>query len=307
MSFRNIWHEQNETLYHYDPQAKAKNALAMSLYYLARTASMFEYEGLPETMPRRDVEMLLQTCGALAGTRVNGELYVFFGGLGGEPDVYYKPTIFTVSNPALNYSANLRIGEDCVLLRNDSVYMGLLPLICKAAYLRVENELSLYINDINSRITSIISAQTDSEEASAKSFIEQIREGNLGVVTSSKFSDGLKTLPYSVSGHSNSVLQLIEYQQYLKASLYNELGLNANYNMKRSQLNDGEIEVNRESLLPYVDDMKRCRKEDFDAFNRKYGTNIKVDYFSSWAMAEELADSVNEGMIEDETSDNTTE
>ena len=115
------------------------------------------------------------------------------------------------------------------------------------------------------------------------------------------FSDGLKSLPYASSGRSNAVTQLLEYQQYLRATLYNELGLNANFNMKRAQLSEGEVDVNREALLPFVDDMKRTRVEAYERVNRMYGTNIKVDFYSSWQIAEEIMDSMGRGTENEKT------
>lgn len=44
------------------------------------------------------------------------------------------------------------------------------------------------------------------------------------------------------------ITQLIELIQYYKASMYNELGLNANYNMKRERLNLGEVSMNVDVL-----------------------------------------------------------
>ncbi len=294
MIHKNLWHPQSSVLYDYDPKRKEHNALVMSLIALARCQSMFDYQNLPDTIPRRDLEMLIMSAGCCAITKVEGELYALWGGLGGEPNPYYMPTIFTVSNPALKYSANLKIGIECEIVPNDSVYMGLLPIICKSSYLRAENDLSLYINDINSRIVAAITANTDREESSAKQFLHDIKDGNLGVLMSDVFSEGLKSLPYASSGRSNAVTQLLEYQQYLRATLYNELGLNANFNMKRAQLSEGEVDVNREALLPFVDDMKRTRIEAYERVNRMYGTSIKVDFYSSWQIAEEIMDGMGE-------------
>ena len=115
---------------------------AQILYMLARTQSMFDYENLPETIPSRNLEIMLQLNGNVFFTQVDGKYYVFTGGLGGEPDVYYEPTIYTVANPALNFSKNLKIGEDGILIRSDSYGVGLLPMMQKYSALLVENEFT---------------------------------------------------------------------------------------------------------------------------------------------------------------------
>ena len=85
------------------------------------------------------------------------------------------------------------------------------------------------------------------------------------------------------SNNGSYLTQFIELHQYLKGSFYNEIGLNANFNMKREALGDGESSLNEDSLLPLCDEMLRCRQEDFDKVNEMFGTNIKVEFDSSWA------------------------
>jgi hypothetical protein len=75
---------------------------------------------------------------------------------------------------------------------------------------------------------------------------------------------------------------LIEYQQYLKASWFNEIGLNANYNMKREKLSTTESQMNNDALLPLVEDMLESRRQCIEKVNAMFGTEISVDFASSW-------------------------
>ena len=143
-------------------------------YMLNRTQVMFDYENLPETIPARNLEILLQLNGNVFFTEVEGKYYVFTGGLGGEPDVYYEPTIYTVANPALNFSKNLKIDEDGVLIRSDSYGVGLLPMFQKYAALLAENEITMRIADINNRIPFLLSAADDRTKASAEKFLKDV-------------------------------------------------------------------------------------------------------------------------------------
>lgn len=265
---------------------KSRIGTAQILYMLARTQSMFDYENLPETIPARNLEIMLQLNGNVFFTHVDGSFYVFTGGLGGEPDVYYEPTIYTVANPALKYSANLKIGEDGVLIRSDSYGIGLLPMMQKYAALMVENEFTMRIADINARIPFLLSAADDRTEKSARVFLERIVNGEMGIVSDSAFLESLKV---NTAGNENSVrmTDLIEYQQYLKAAWFNDLGINANYNMKRESISPNEAQLNDDALLPLIDDMLESREKAFEEINKKYGLNIKVRLDSSW-MNEQL-------------------
>ena len=259
---------------------------AQILYMLARTQSMFDYEGLPETIPARNLEIMLQLNGNVFFTDKPGDYYVFTGGLGGEPDVYYEPTIYTVANPALKYSANLKIGEDGILIRSDSYGVGLLPMMQKYSALLVENDFTMRIADINARIAFLLSAADDRTEKSAKLFLERIVNGDMGVISDSAFLESLKVNP---AGNENStrMTDLIEYQQYLKAAWFNDLGINANYNMKRESISPDEAQLNDDALLPLIDDMLEQRELAIKKINEKYGLNISVKLDSSWMNEQE--------------------
>lgn len=251
-------------------------------YMIARLCAMFKYEGLPESIPQRMLELYLLNNGHCVVTKVNDKLYAFFGGFGGELDEYYRPTIYTVANPYLQYFENLRIGSDCILCGNDSAYFGVLPLIEQYGTALVENELSMQIANINSRIMSLITADNDTDKASADEYLKNIVKGDLSAIGESAFFDGIKTQPFSNNAGNRIITDLIEYEQYLKASLYNELGLNANYNMKRESLNSSESQLNNDALTPLVDDMLNMRKAFCEDINKMYGTNISVDLASAW-------------------------
>ena len=251
-------------------------------YMLNRTQSMFRWSGLPDTIPQRSLELMLQVGGCVAFYSYNGSLYVFNGGLGGEPNVYYMPTIFTIANPALHLSINAVIDTDCIVMPNDSLYKGLIPLFSRYSNLMTENELSMIVALINSRIPALISADNDRAEKSAKKYIEDIQDGKLGIIGSDTFFEGIKTQPYGTTSNTNVLTNLIEMEQYIKASWFNELGLNANYNMKRESINSDESQLNDDALLPLVDDMLKCREKAVEKVNDMFGTSISVSLASSW-------------------------
>lgn len=251
-------------------------------YMLARTQQMFTYDRLPETIPQRMLELYLQNDGFTGIKEYKGKLYAVFGGLGGEPDEYYQPTILTIANPALGVYVNAKIGEDVVIIKNDSLYQGLIPMFTRYATALVENELSMNIASINSRLENLLTAPDDRTMLSAKKLLKDIEDGELGAMTESQILDGLRSLPYSSAQGTQVLKNLIEHEQYIKASWYNELGLNANYNMKRETLTDSENAMNSDALLPLVDDMLRCRQEGLRAVNEKWGLDIQVRLASSW-------------------------
>lgn len=283
----------------YDFADKETNISNQVRYMLARTRNMFEWKNLPETVPERSLEIMLQSNGYVGWLEVNGNLYVMNGGLGGEPNEYYMPTIYTVSNPYLSYSANLKIGEDCIVMPSDSMYIGLLPLLSYYATAQVENRITMNIYDILTRIPALITAPDDRSRKSAEKFIEDILSGKYGILSDNQFFDGIKTLPISATSQSK-IMDLIEYEQYLKASMYNEIGLDANYNMKRETLNKSETEMDNNSMLPLMHDMLNNRKEYIEKVNMRFSTSIEVDFASAWKLFDEEMKRADENVESDQ-------
>lgn len=273
----------------FDFAKKEDNVFIHELYMLDRTLSIFKWEGLPDTVPDRSLEIYLQVNGHACFTKVEDGYYVFSGSPGGEPDPYYMPTLYTVSNPALNFSKSLKISEDCIMLNNDAMFIGLMPLFNRHASLLAENELSFSLALINARIIDLISATDDRTRESAEQFLEQIAAGKMGIIAESYLIEGLKTLPYASTGHSNTLTQLIEFEQYEKAAWFNDIGLNANYNMKREALSSAESQLNDDALRPLIDDMLKQRKIAAEKINELYGLSISVELNSVWKENEEEA------------------
>lgn len=273
---------------YYQRLVKDKDTALLSFMdsMLAKTATMFVWKNLPDTIPPTALEELLQTNGNCFVTEVEGALYALQGVAGGEPDVYNRPTIYTVANAALKLSHNYDLNNDGVYIENDTNGNGLLDLIGKYAVLYVDGVISLNTATVLSRITMLISASDDKTKQSADEFITKIQNGDFSVIGENAFFKGvnLQTAPV---GTNTNITQYIEAIQYIKASLLNEIGLNANFNMKRERLNLGEVTMNNDILLPYVDNMLSCRQRAAERINEKYGTDIAVMLGSSWKLEHE--------------------
>lgn len=281
---------------------KKQNANAYYRYFLARLSRMFEYKNLPDTIPHEVLDRYLMNNGIACITKVNDKLYCFYGNLGGPQDVYYRPTEFIISNPHIKtdngelFTANIPVCplEDCpndmvsqpteqqgVLIRNDTEWIGLAPMLSRYSYLMAENVLTLRTADVMLRITALLTAPSDKERAAAIEYLKTMEKGELGVIGESPFFDGVK-LQSPPSNNGSYLTQFIEYQQYLKGSIFNELGLVANYNMKREAIGKGESTLDQDSIIPLADNMLLCRQEDMKRVNEMYGTSIEVSFSSAW-------------------------
>lgn len=265
---------------------------------LNRTNQMFEYKGLPDTIPKEILELYLQINGQCCVTEVAGNLFALPGGLGGPPDPYYRPTLYIAAIPGLrdgdkSFSRSMKIANhldpfspiehngECILIKNDTLMEGLLYVFSRYAVQLTENDISIRSAQINARAHVNITADTDSEAVSARAYLAALEAGKLEIIMGKAMMESLNVQNISMTS-ANVIIQLIELQQYLKASWYNEIGLNANFNMKREYQSEEELQANTDVLLPLVDNMLECRQIAIEAINKKYGTSISVDKNSSW-------------------------
>lgn len=302
--FTGNWSEVNCTCDILDKKTSIFNYVMLMF---DRTNQMFEYTGLPDTIPAEMLETFLQVNGHIGFVEWNDSIYALPGGMGGPPDPYYRPTYYIIANPALGGSKVCKIKNylppyetedwdsypDCVLMKNDTNFRGLFYVFSRYATELAENDVSIRSAQINSRQQSLISAQTDREIASANEYIQNLEKGKLVAVGETPFIEGIKAANISVQG-ANTIIQLIELQQYLKASWYNEIGLNANFNMKREYLSEEEIRSSTDVLLPLIDDMLRCRKEAINLVNSTFGTSITVKKNSAWGNKQDELDTEQE-------------
>lgn len=260
---------------------KTKNiSLANEITY-NKTMAMFKYHNLPNTIPCYELENLLQKNGFACIAQVEGSLYAFDGGLGGEPDVYYRPTICTVANPALKLTRDFEIDKDCIIVKNDSNMVGLSHTIAKYNTLLAENEITMLIALINSRMNIIFSGADSATKASAEQYLNMIVQGKLGVISDNAFLESLK-IQIGSTTRNNVFEDLIRLNQYLKAGLNNAIGLNSNSAMKKERLITAEIDVNNTALYPLIDDMLECRRIAIEKINAMFETDISVELNSSW-------------------------
>lgn len=278
---------------------KAKSTAEFATYFLLRVMKMFHYEGLPEEIPEDCLNKMLLTEGFVFFTKWKGrtlrgeerdQFYVFHGRMGDVIDAYYRPTKIIIANPGANCLTDFVLdkqkrgtyyGEKGVIIRNDTLYHGLMPLIKRYAYLLAENVLTLRSADVFLRILALISGQDDKTLLSANEFIKAIENGKMMAVSEGKFFEGVK-MQSPPSNNGSYLTQFIEYQQYFLGSFFNEIGLNANFNMKRESIAKSESSLNEDSMLPLCQNMLKCRQEDFDVVNELYGLNVKVSFDSAW-------------------------
>lgn len=273
-------------------EMRDKHVIAQEYYInlLNRMDRMFKYKGLPDSIPAYILNRYLMVNGWCGigkapdtAEQHAGELVCFFGGLGQKPDLYYQPTAIILANPVLG-SKTYEIGKDVVWAKNDSCHQGISHILSRYAHLLAENDISINIAQVTTRIPFVLTAETESEKLSAEEYIRKAENGQIGIVKSSFLNKGVTPQPTITDSSGGYIKALIELHQYLKAQCNNDLGIGSNFNMKRERMSTAEVENNSPYLLPLVDEMLHFRKMMCEEVNAMFGTSWSVELDSAWEL-----------------------
>ena len=262
---------------------------------LNKTLTMFLYTNLPNTLPIEEIEKILQMNGTGFITLIDDNLVILQGTYNYEQvDIYNRPQEINCYLPDRKTFKMFKI-SDGVIIKNDYLERGLLPIFKKWGYLINESEMTLTVANKFKRMVKTFIANDDATAESVKAYLSKIEAGESSLIVGNILWDSIK-----IDGetNSNTLHELIEYDNYIKSELYEELGLYSNDNMKKERLVTSEIETGLNSIYPLVDNMINCRKKALLEINEKFNTNIDVEFTSSWEYRLNLGENMTEGKVE---------
>jgi hypothetical protein len=252
--------------------------------YLNRTLTMFSYKGLPDSIPEIDLELILQLQGYGIITEHEGELVALWGSFAPPCDIYYRPENVLVNNPwaKINKTYKVKDNTDAVLIRNDPLQRGLLPIFNRYGSLMTEAQITYLRALINFRAMFVFTGDDDADKKSAEIFLQKIEAGEGGTMVTGGFENGIQAQPLLAQA-SNYITQAIEAQQYVLGMLYQQIGIQSTFNMKRERQTENETNLDTDPLRPLIDAMLEERQRALEAVNEKYGTNITVEFNGLWS------------------------
>lgn len=268
-------------------------------WLLNKVASCFYLKNLPETIDEWYTKTNLLLDGNVCITdKLDGNLYSFIGGLGGMPDEYYVPTIFTIANPILG-SAQIKIGEDGVVIYNtatDKFYgqtfcSGLFELINQTATLLADNIISINASQINSRVQAIVTADSDPQAVAAEVILKKLYAGRPYQVLRSDMVDKIQVNPMSTASVSSNITELVNLHNYIIGNFFQSIGIKTNNIRKNAHVLQEEIDAQDQYLQLSVLEILTSWQKGFDQVNEMYGTDIQVEL--NPVMLDEIVDMTN--------------
>ena len=280
----------------YDITSKTKNVQNIIDGVLNKTLTMFLYTNLPDSLPIDELEKILQLNGMGFLITIDEQLVILKGAYNyDEVDIYNRPFKINCYLPDKKQYKMFNI-SDGVLIKNDYLERGLLPIFKKWGYLINESELTLIIANRFKRMVKTFIANDDPTAESVRTYLTKVDNGESSLITSNLLWESIKIDGETIS---NTLHELIEYDNYIKSELYKEIGLYSNDNMKKERLITSEVETGINSIFPLVDNMMNCSQQAIKKINEKFNTNISIEFTSSWEYRLNLGENITEKNVKE--------
>lgn len=265
-----------------------------------KVTSMFTFKNLPEEVDQNFFKLNLVLTGQCALYRYidgdNPKWVAIHGQRSGEPNVSYIPRGYVIANPAIG-SETIEDAEDAPYLtifyltpydQCTNFGRGLAGLIFRTAHKLADIDVSIRTAVKNSRVVALWECDNDTQKNRIDNTLTKMRNGEDVFAIKTGYESEMKINPYlSGANLPETIRELVELRQYILANFYHALGINSNYNLKRAQISNREVETNDDILIVNTYEILSQLKQGCDEFNGKTGMTISVDYSEAWKKLKE--------------------
>lgn len=194
---------------------------------------------------------------------------------------WYQPTKAIIANPAIKRSLELKIGQECELLKLTPDYIGIFDIINLHAEKLALMDCALNMSIINNKFAFLISAKNKAAAEALKKIFDQINEGNPAVFFDKKLADdpATKSEPWQFLERSNlkqSYLtdqQLQDFQTILN-NFDSEIGIPTIPYQKSERMVTSEADSRIIDSTARISIWKDCLDRSMKIINDKYDLNL---------------------------------
>ena len=238
-----------------------------------RVMRLFVWENTGSIEPK-EIEQRLILSGHCGVTKLpkEKELTAMYGSFHGVTKYLDEWKEYTVRCPI--YSGNRKIGQDIIVINNNSLRNPTYELVHHYAILLAHTEVTLNNVMINARDSGGVPvAATEKQKQSIQQYQSKLFNGQYGVVSDLAFLG----VNYAGSDRktSQNIMDIIEVREKLIKSFYSDIGVRSAFE-KRNNTVQAEVEADTSLLLLNLSDMISCRKKGCKEVNKLFGTNWSV-------------------------------
>lgn len=197
-------------------------------------------------------------------------------------DVFYRPTHAVITNHLLKGITTPRIGTQCVLMKLQPDYGGIMDLVSYYAEMMALSAETASMNLANSKLSYLFFADGKVKAESWKSIFDDIQSGELAVVADSKLKNpngGDMWQPFSQNvGQNYIVSELLTDLRKWENMFNTAIGIpNANTDKKERLITD-EVNANNKETESTVDVWLELLQEACEKARNMFNIEISVDW-----------------------------
>lgn len=245
-------------------------------YLFNISLNMFEYSDMPKSVDTFYLEFIQQTRGLCI--IIDDERFgptALECTIGGKLNHYYMPTAYRGVDPTGELTGTYN-AEDVILFKNSPLYAPLLPQLQYYA-----KQLSLASETINVNLdaqwTPYIIQGDKRMLNQFNNFMKKVRAGVRAIFTA-KNLDLMSMLQVLPTQAPFVAMDVNDVKQTILRECMTFLGIdNANQD-KRERVQSAEVYANNTQIIASRNIWLAERQKAVDAFNQKFGTNVKVSF-----------------------------
>ena len=254
---------------------------------LTSNCSMFKYDGFPDTVDTRFIEIYLCRNGACGfGKTENGDLIVTESEPCGKPDAYGIGTKIIGATPVGRYEGT--IGETTAYGFNNRMGTPDLDILWTADMLS-EVDKSLNFNVLYARCNPVPIVDDEKQKSAIETVLSNMFSGKLVSIISSNIlkkyetgKSGIDVLNISDVSNADKLQYLTHIKDDIKRDYYTTYGQCSNGTGKMAQQTREEITGNQSISFIIPLEKLEERKKMCDMVNKVFGLETSVDFSEAW-------------------------
>lgn len=197
-------------------------------------------------------------------------------------DIFYRPTHAVVTNPLLPEIMQLKIDKDCVILKMQPDYSGLMDVVNYYAGIMALSAETAIMNLHNSKLSYVFFAGNKSEAESFKKMYDEILSGNPAVTVDKnlKGKDGESAWQlFNQNVGQNYIVDRVMLDLKKWENMFNtDVGIANGNTDKKERLITAEVEANDQETTCKASLWLEQMQESCKKINAMFNINISVDW-----------------------------
>ena len=246
---------------------------------LRKAMSLYKIEGAPESWDLDYVLTKLFVNGFITITDTPAGILPLECGISGV-NVFNHPTEVNIANPVIG-NLTRKIDEDCILVKLQYSYHGIMSLIAHYATQLSECDSAIAVNLMNSKVAFIGLVGSKQQAQSMKLMYDKISQGEPAVfVRGDQINQDNILYNHVKENFIASDVQLLKRK--IMSEFLTEIGINNANTDKRERLTDNEVEANDTEIQLnssyWLDSIREGLNKANDMFNLNVTISLKQLY-----------------------------